>query len=434
MAVLIDRLRHLQRTVPIGIVGIGSIGRGMVLQADLTPGIDCLAIADIDLTKAITWAEHLRGQGYEVAESLSQLNDIIRSGKLAVCADGELLARSERIEIFVEATSSVEAGGRTAITAMEHGKHAVMMNYEADLMFGPYLARTAQEKGVVYTVCDGDQPTVLRRMINEMDLMGFELVMAGNMKGFLDRYSNPTSIIPEADKRGLDHKMCASYTDGTKLCVEMAVLANGLGMRTCVPGMLGPRMETIHDVFDHFDFENLWEGRVPLVDYVLSARPKGGVFAIGYTDHPYQQATLAWFPPEMGPGPFYLFYRPYHLGHLESMATIAEAALDGCAVLRPDAGFRTNVYCYAKRDIKRGDRLDGAGGYACYGMIENSDDFPDQPGVPICISEAATAERDIPKDERVRLSDVSWDECDYSLNLYRTAQAQSLAHRFSGLR
>ena len=44
---LYDQLQKLETSVRIGIVGIGSIGRGMVLQADLTPGIDCVAIADL---------------------------------------------------------------------------------------------------------------------------------------------------------------------------------------------------------------------------------------------------------------------------------------------------------------------------------------------------------------------------------------------------
>ena len=32
---------------------------------------------------------------------------------------------------------------------------------------------------------------------------GFEPVLAGNIKGFLDRSANPTTIVPEADKRNL---------------------------------------------------------------------------------------------------------------------------------------------------------------------------------------------------------------------------------------
>ena len=68
--------------------------------------------------------------------------------------------------------------------------------------------------------------------------------MAGNIKGFLDRYANPTTIIPEADKRNLDYKMCTAYTDGTKLNIEMALLANALDLKTIVPGMHGPKAIT----------------------------------------------------------------------------------------------------------------------------------------------------------------------------------------------
>ncbi|MGA9347919.1 MAG: homoserine dehydrogenase [Anaerolineae bacterium] len=404
----LERLRALDRNIRIGIVGIGSIGKGLVLQTQRTPGMECLAIADIIVERATTWAEQLK-QDYQVVHTLEEMHTAIQRGRLAICADGDLVARCELVDVFIEATNSVPAGGQFGITAIKHNKHLIMMNYEADLMFGPYLMRLAQEKGVVYTVCDGDQPAVLKRLIDELEFMGFQLVMAGNIKGYLDRYANPTSIIPEATKRNLDYRMCTSYTDGTKLCIEMAVLANGLGLRTAVPGMHGPRMHDIYEVFDHFDFEMLWDGTQPLVDYVLGAKPRGGVFAIGFTDNEYQQTTLAWFPPEMGPGPFYLFYRPYHLGHFESMASVAMAALDRRSVLKPDFGFQTNVYAYAKRDLYEGETLDGIGGYTCYGMIENCVDNQDHPGLPICLAEDVTLKRNVHKDEKMYMDDVAYN-------------------------
>lgn len=402
---LLHQLKQLDRQILIGIVGIGSIGRGMVLQAHLTPNIECVTIADLHVDKAIAAAE-LFNRPYEVAESVDGMDDIIRKGKLAVCSDGDLIATCELLDVFVEATSSIVGGGKYGITALNHGNHLVMMNYEADLMFGSYLMNLAEEKNLIYTVCDGDQPAVLRRMIEEMEFMQFKLVMAGNMKGFHDRYSNPTKIIPEADKRDLDYKMCTSYTDGSKLCVEMAVLANGINGYVSRPGMIGPSIASIYDVFDVYEFQSIWDGRHPLVDYVLGARPSGGVFAIGYSDHPYQQSTLAWLPPNMGPGPFYLFYRPYHLCHFESMATIAEAIVNRRPVLKPDYGFRTNVYAYAKKDLQKGDLLDGMGGYACYGLIENSSENKSRPGIPICLAEDVELKRDIPKDGKIYLDDV----------------------------
>ena len=419
---LYDQLKKYDKPIRIGIVGIGSIGRGMVLQADLTPAIECVAIADVVLEKAIAVARQF-GKDFVVIESLPEMHDAIQAGKLAVCTDGNLVARCELLDVFVEATSSIVGGGKFGLLALDHDKHLIMMNYEADLMFGSHLMHQASKRNRIYSVCDGDQPAVLMRLIEEIKFMGFKLVLAGNMKGFHDLYSNPTKIKPEADKRDLDYKMCASYTDGSKLGVEMAVLANGINGRTAVPGMFGPRIGDIHEVFDAYDFDSIWDGEHPLVDYVLGCRPGGGVFAIGYSDHPYQQSTLAWLPPNMGPGPYYLFYRPYHLCHFESMATIAEAIINQRAVLKPDFHFKTNVYAYAKKDLSKGDTLDGMGGYTCYGLIENCSDNMAQPGIPICLAEEVFIKRDIAKDEKILLEDVDITQNAEGFELFNQALA-----------
>lgn len=426
MADLLSRLRALREPIAIGIVGVGSIGKGLVFQSGITPGIRCVAVADVRLERAVAAARAF-GIRHRVVRTLAAMHDAVRAGELAVCEDGELVARCEPARLLIEASNALAPARQFALRALEHGKHVVMMNAEADLTFGPQLMRVAQRAGLVYTSCDGDQPAVIARLVEELRLWGFELVMAGNIKGFLDRYADPTTIAPEADKRALDHKMCASYTDGTKLGVEMALIANGLGLRVDAPGMHGPRAATVYDVFDRFDFDALWRERRPVVDYLLGATPTGGVFAIGYTAEPFQQFTLGWFPPRMGPGPYYVFYRPYHLGHIEAMTTVAEAALDGRAVLQPAHGFRTNVYAYAKRALRRGERLDGIGGYACYGLIENCDAAPLGPGLPICLADGVTVERDVARDERLALDDVRFAADDRAHRFYLESVAQAAA-------
>lgn len=421
-----ERLQALEQDIRIGVVGIGSIGKGMALQPQFTPGITCVAIADIDVARAAQWAEEI-GQPHQVVSTLDDMHDAIRQGKMAVCGDGNLVAQCELLDVFMEATNTITEAAQFIITALEHDTHVVNMNYEADLMFGPHFTRLAAEHSVIYSAADGDQPAATKLIIDELEFMGFQLVMAGNIKGYLDRYVNPTIIIPEADKRGLDYRMCSAYTDGSKLCVEQAVIANALGLRTDVPGMHGPRMGHIDEIFEHFDFAKMWDGQTGLVDYVLGTKPYGGVFAIGYTDHWHQTSTLAWYPPNMGPGPFYLFYRHYHLGHLESMLTVARAVLDHEPALTPKYGMLTNVYCYAKTDLKAGTELDDIGGYACYGLIENVADNIAAPGLPICLAAGATLKRDIPKDGRVALSDVNYDPTTFAFKLYEQSLAAPVA-------
>ena len=95
-----------------------------------------------------------------------------------------------------------------------------------------YSGKEAQRHQVAYTSADGDQPAVLARLVDELRFYGLRFVMAGNIKGFLDRYTDPIKIQPEAAKRYLDPQMCASYTDGTKLAVEMSYRREWLGLRS----------------------------------------------------------------------------------------------------------------------------------------------------------------------------------------------------------
>jgi predicted homoserine dehydrogenase-like protein len=290
------------------------------------------------------------------------------------------------------------------------------MNSEIDLIFGPLLLRLANEKGVVYTSCDGDQHGVLKHLVDEIRMWGFDLVMAGNIKGFLDRYSDPQKIIPEADARNLNYKMATAYTDGTKLGVEMALVANALGLSVLTPGMRGPRAKDVQEVFELFDFDSIRASGEAVVDYILGAQPGGGVFVIGHCDNVYQQGMLSYY--KMGNGPFYLFYRPYHLCHIEAMGCIASACLDQKSLLKPEHGLRTNVYAYAKRSLRKGEKLDGVGGFTCYGLIEKTDSRGIPGGLPICLAEQVALKHDVPKDGRILLDDVEYDGQRIDFNLY----------------
>ncbi len=415
---MLDRLNSLQNDIKVAIIGMGAMGKGLLYQCHITSGIKCIAIADIRLDRAVACAKWLE-LDYRIASSLKAVHEVIRQGFVAVCEDGDLLARCEFVGVLVESSNAIGAAARYAVTGLEFQKHLVLMNAEIDLIFGPYLLDLATRKGVVYTSCDGDQHIVIKRLIDDIRLWGFELVMAGNIKGFLDRYANPETIASEANKRNLDSRMCASYTDGTKLNIEMALVANATNLSTLTPGMNGPRANNIDEIFHLFDFRALWKNGQPWVDYLLGAEPNGGVFIVGYCDNQYQKSMLRYY--KMGDGPFYLFYRPYHLCHVEAITCIAKAFLDKRSFLQPTFGFRTNVFSYAKRTLHKGEELDGIGGYTCYGLIENQATNDSNPGLPICLADKVKLKRDVAKGEKILLDDVDYDSTSFEFDLYAKA-------------
>jgi len=384
---MIKRLAALKEPIKIGIIGCGAMGKGLFYQSLITPGIKCVGIADIDVGK--------------IHEAIAELRP--ESGKPAVYEGGGSLAAAENIDVLIEASDSILPAGEFARTALKSGKHVIMMNAEADLAFGPELLALADANGAVYTSADGDQPAVISHLIRELKTWGLELVMAGNIKGFLDREATPAGIKSEADKRGLSAHMCCAMTDGTKLNIEMALLANAFDLRTARPGMMGPRAGKVAEVFKLFDLDKVRASGRPVVDFVLGAEPDGGVFVVGHCQDPYQTRMLKYY--KMGDGPYYLFYRPYHLCHIETMLTVARAVLDKQGILHPDYGHKTNVYAYAKKELKAGESLDGIGGCTCYGLIENVDSGND--GIPIALSRGLKLKHDIKKGRKIKSSEVN---------------------------
>ena len=49
-----------------------------------------------------------------------------------------------QIDVVIDATGRPAVGAEIGLVAMEHGKHLVMMNVEADVTIGAYLQHEAQ--------------------------------------------------------------------------------------------------------------------------------------------------------------------------------------------------------------------------------------------------------------------------------------------------
>jgi predicted homoserine dehydrogenase-like protein len=170
--------------------------------------------------------------------------------------------------------------------------------------------------------------------------------------------------------------MTTAFTDGTKMNVENAVLANATGLVPELRGMHGVKT-TLSTALQ--DCLKTFKGR-GIVDYTL-----GGHFG-------------------GGDGPNYLFYRPYHLCHLETPLTIAEAALDGEPTIAPMGAPVAEVIAVAKRDLKPGEVLDGIGGYCIYGQIDTAGRA--RGVLPVGLAERTRVLRTIRRGEPVALSEV----------------------------
>jgi predicted homoserine dehydrogenase-like protein len=109
---------------------------------------------------------------------------------------------------------------------------------------------------------------------------------------------------------------------------------------------------------------------------------------------------------KLGDGPFFVFYTPFHLPHLQIPSTIGRAVIHRDATVAPLAGPVCEVITIAKRDLKAGERLDGVGGFCSYGLIDNRAAARAIGALPIGLSEGCVLRRDIAKDAAISFDDV----------------------------
>jgi predicted homoserine dehydrogenase-like protein len=340
--------------INVGLIGCGAMGLGIAYQIGKTPGMRLSFVADFD-------------------EAAAQRAADVYGKPTKVLKDGMGALKDEKIEcdVFVEATNSIIAAYDYCLAAIQRKAHCVLMNAEVDAILGYLLRAEAAKQGVVVTSDAGDQHGVLARMMEEIEMWGFDIVQAGNMKGFLDRHQNLEGIAPIAKQLKLSTVQCLAYTDGSKLNIEMSVIANEYGLTPFVPGMQGPRANKVQDVVDLFDFDAYnGQGRV---DYILGAKEHGGgVYVVGKCESEFQQGYMNYYKVT-NKHPYYVFLRPYHLCHLETPRAIALAALYGKAVCTMRQGRVTDTFAYAKKDNATGTLIQHAiGGDEVYGLINEA--------------------------------------------------------------
>lgn len=394
--------------IRVGMIGAGFQGRGVALQlvARLAPGLRLVAIANHRLAAA-RQAYAQAGAGDAIAvDSPAALARAIADAHYAVTEDATLLTDCPQIDVILEITGSIDYAADLILRAIDHGKHVVMMNAELDGTVGPILKVYADRAGVCLTQSDGDQPGVIANLYRFVRSIGAEPVLVGNIKGLHDPYRNPDTQAEFARRTHQRAPMVTSFADGTKISYEMAVSANAFGLRVARRGMYGPTVPAgthVQESPNWYPPEAL-EGSGGVVDYVVQAEPGPGVFVIARHEHPVQREYLKLY--KLGDGPYYVFYRPYHLCHFEAHHSIARAALFNDATMAPQGAPRVEVITTAKRDLIPGEVLDGFGGFLSYGLAENADVVARDRLLPLGVAEDCRIKRAVPKDQVLTYDDV----------------------------
>ncbi len=428
------------RPVTVGLIGAGKFGTMFLAQARKTVGLHVVGIADLSVPRA---RAALASCGWEAERvSARSLGDAVDTKRTFVTDDADSLIAHPGIEVIVEATGDPRAGIRFCLRTIDAGKHIVMVNVEADVVAGPLLAARAREKGVVYSLAYGDQPALICEQVDWARACGFEVVSAGKGTRYHPDFhrSTPDTVWTNfgfsaemAAKGGMNPKMFKSFIDGSKSGIEMTAVSNATGLLAQSDGLAFPPCPApdLAKVCKPRDKGGVLERRgtvevVSSLDRDMRPVPnhlQWGTYVVVAADHEYVRRCAAEYcmlPDETCE--HMALYRPIHMIGLEIGISVASAALRGEATGAPVA-FHSDVAATAKRALKKGEVLDGEGGYCVWGKQVPADTSLARGYLPLGLASHVTLKCDIAEGGLVRWEDVDYDATDAAVRVRREMEA-----------
>jgi predicted homoserine dehydrogenase-like protein len=376
-----------QRPARAGLVGAGQFGATFVAQSRRIPSLSTVAVCDLDMDRAAAAASAAGFGDAEIVrcEGRAAATAAIQAGKLAIVEDARILAELP-LDIVLEATGIPDVAAATAEAAIANGKHSVIATKEAEIVIGPLLAARARAAGVVHTLVDGDQPSLLVGLVGWARLLGLPIVAAGKASesDFVydpeagtvtawDRsvpapgYADAFAMVGGDPQGRVTTRNLEAFPNSTvpDLC-EMGIVANHTGLVPDRPELHAPiaRTTELPRLFRPAAHGGLLH-RTGVVDmFNCLRRPDevsfaGGVFVIVEAPDRVTGEVLAGKGiPASEDGRYLMLNNPVHLLGAEAPMSVLAAARLGVSTGGGEVRQRFDLCARAARDLAAGTRLE----------------------------------------------------------------------------
>ncbi len=427
---LLEQRRAAGKPVRVLLIGAGKFGSMFLAQVPHTPGLEVVAIADLDPPRA---RSSCKAVGWDEG----------RIARTRFTDDALGAIAQDNAEVVIEATGHPPSGIRHARAAIKAGAHIVMVNVEADVLAGPLLAAEARQAGVVYSLAYGDQPALTAEMVDWARAAGFPVVAAGKGTKYLPLYHDVTPddvwtyyglTADEARAAGMNSQMFNSFLDGTKSAIEMAAIANATGLDVPSDGLRFPPcgVDDLPHVLRPRSDGGVLE-KSGMVEVVSSLERDGrpvfrdlrwGVYVVLEAPTPYAADCFKQYGLKTDTsGRYAAMYKPFHLIGLELNISVLSAALRKEPTGAPLA-FRGDAVAVAKRGLRAGDMLDGEGGYTVWGKLLPARTSLKAGALPIGLAHKVRLKADLAHGAIVRWSDVEIAANDDAVMTRRAMEAR----------
>ncbi|MFC1719244.1 NAD(P)H-dependent oxidoreductase [Candidatus Poribacteria bacterium] len=386
---LFDRVKEPE-IVRAGIIGCGNFATTIVTQAPLIPRFEIPIVADIDLEagRSALRQAGIADDDIAICDSRASALTSMEAGRSVVVQDA-MLMMDLPLDVIATATRVPEVGARYAYEAIQHGKHVVMVDKEADSVVGPILKHLADKAGVVFTTDDGDQPGLLMGLVSWARSLGLEVLCGGNMRDCLYDPAEGTVSgveVSEEDKWALERipaGQAERYTE-TRSCLfanlrssewqgdpmsHVVVAANGTGLLPDVSAGHIPvvRFLELPEVLCPVEDGGILRTRgvvdVPIILRTADGADSGGgvYVVVANKDEHSRRVMINKGLIANSRNSAMLIYRPYHLCGAETAMSILCAGLLGVPTGSSEILPRVDMVAEAARDFKAGEVLEDLG-------------------------------------------------------------------------
>jgi predicted homoserine dehydrogenase-like protein len=357
----------------IGIVGTGYIAKGILMALSRTD--------DLEVTQVFTHSSPERRTDYPRPALLTNsIDDLVSDADIVVVASGDPIRATEPVEAAIEASLPV-----------------VTMDAELQVTVGSHFSRRGY-----FMEAEGDQPGCLAALDEEARAMGFSPLVYGNLKGFLNHHPTLEEMRYWSGIQGISLDKTVAFTDGTKVQIEQALVANGLGAAIARDGLLGPSAPDVASGGAELA-QTAEKLGAPLSDYLLGVpgAPAGVFLTARHEDE--ARDYLRYY--KMGDGPHYTLLRNYHLCHFEVAKTVRRALEGRAPLLNNGPSPTVQVVGVAKRALAEGEVLrHPIGSFDVRGVAVKTADHPSH--VPLGLLDGARLVRPVPPEGTITLDDV----------------------------
>ena len=406
------KLENRKKPIRIAFIGCGKFVSMFLAQYNHLDKIQIDSIVDLNIDRA---KKNCINSGIKP----SSIDEINFTNSL-----DDVLDRN--IEIFIEATGNPIVGTIHAVKIIKNKKNLILVNVEADITCGKYLSDLAKENNVICSMAYGDQPSLILEQIEWARLNGFSVVCAGKGTKYHPtfEYSTPDTVWDyygltkeRAEiQSGMNPKMFNSFLCGDKSAIEMCAVSNAANLKCPENGLTFPPIG-VYDIAKKMipksdggllDFE----GQVEVISSIdfdkkdIANDLRWGVYIVIKAQNEYVKNCFKDYGMVTDiSGNYSAIWRPYHYIGLELAQSIYSIALDN-----RETGYTKNynadVASYAKKDLKKGDKLDGEGGFCARGRLVTSEKSKREKILPLGLTDNAILIRDINKDDIIKLDDV----------------------------